>query len=416
MTSSSLFQPTVWVPGTKNSLKTKDCKYCIRESPAALAQSKCVYSYLLLASACKPAIFIPSLITLLCVSAISAHRLAPHLLRLRPRADGQTALRPQALDTPSTQRLGLSGFPGRPGPVHAAGGARAPPQLRYGPARTPFRCGVGTLRPPGGAVRPAPPPLPVSWASASGGACGSARRCHEDREVLLLLRAHLPGPRRHVRAQRLQGTAGGRERSLVALREASGVLRRRPRAAWEGRGLRAAGRRVSGRAAGGATAAPMWCDASNCGCHNRARIAARASCRPDNCVRLALQCPSLRLVPYRAHRAPQTPVWNEACPNRFLPLPRCQNRYRHGRSAVWVTASGAGADPAGRRSLSRGTAARFGGVTAVSAGWLSCVRGTSGSTGAAGLAELRGKLVARECRNVTIKMVNKDLVYCTQFL
>lgn len=44
------------------------------------------------------------------------------------------------------------------------------------------------------------------------------------------------------------------------------------------------------------------------------------------------------------------------------------------------------------------------------------MRGTSGSTGAAGLAELRGKLVARECRNVTIKMVNKDLVYCTQFL
>lgn len=209
MTSSSLFQPTVWVPGTKNSLKTKDCKYCIRESPAALAQSKCVYSYLLLASACKPAIFIPSLITLLCVSAISAYWLARHLLRLRPRADGQTALRPQALDTPSTQRLGLSGFPGRPGPVHAAGGARVPPQLRYGSARTPFRCGVGTLRPPGGAVRPAPPPLPVSWASASGGACGSARRCHEDREVLLLLRAHLPGPRRHVRAQRLQGTAGG---------------------------------------------------------------------------------------------------------------------------------------------------------------------------------------------------------------
>lgn len=156
MTSSSLFQPTVWVPGTKNSLKTKDCKYCIRESPAALAQSKCVYSYLLLASPCKPAIFIPSLITLLCVSAISAHRLARHLLRLRPRADGQTPLRPQALGTPSAQRLGLSGFPGRPGPVHAAGGARVPPQLRYGPARTPFRGGVGTLRPPGGAVRPAP--------------------------------------------------------------------------------------------------------------------------------------------------------------------------------------------------------------------------------------------------------------------
>lgn len=47
--------------------------------------------------------------------------------------------------------------------------------------------------------------VPGGWRRGTERAPGAAaRRCHEDREVLLLLRAHLPGPRRHVRAQRLQ--------------------------------------------------------------------------------------------------------------------------------------------------------------------------------------------------------------------
>lgn len=45
--------------------------------------------------------------------------------------------------------------------------------------------------------------------------------------MLLLLRAHLPGPRRHVRAQRLQGTAGGAGTGTRS-RPGPGVRRLRP--------------------------------------------------------------------------------------------------------------------------------------------------------------------------------------------
>lgn len=133
-------------------------------------------------------------------------------------------------------RAGGGGAAGRPCPRPRDSAAGALQGARGGPGGSGRGASAhasaarlsGVPQPAGGAVAALPGAPRFRSAEGALPAGPAERRRHAHREVLLLLGAHLPGPRRHVCAQRLQGTARGGRRGWRRSAAAPGAGARSP--------------------------------------------------------------------------------------------------------------------------------------------------------------------------------------------